>query len=53
MKTKLTSQPKENSLTKKAGKALLRAAERARITARQHGTPLHVLETGRVVAVKP
>ena len=34
-------------------RALLRAAESARRTARIHGTPLHYWENGRVVAKRP
>jgi hypothetical protein len=35
------------------GKALRRAAKRARETARAHGTPVYVWKGGKVVAEKP
>jgi hypothetical protein len=35
------------------GRALRRAAEVARETARAHGTPIYVWENGKVVAKKP
>jgi hypothetical protein len=35
------------------GRALVRAEESARRTARMHGTPLYVWENGRVVAKRP
>jgi hypothetical protein len=34
-------------------RALLRAGESARRTARMYGTPLYVLESGRIVAKRP
>ncbi|MGH8199382.1 MAG: hypothetical protein ACREVO_03315 [Steroidobacteraceae bacterium] len=34
-------------------RALLRAGETARRTARMHGTPLYVWENGKVVAKRP
>ena len=37
----------------KVGRALLRASESARRTARMHGTPIYVWESGKVVAKKP
>ncbi|HWO42229.1 MAG TPA: hypothetical protein VNO43_10545 [Candidatus Eisenbacteria bacterium] len=35
------------------GRALRRAAEVARKTARMHGTPLYIWKTGKAVAEKP
>jgi hypothetical protein len=40
-------------LAKAAAKALKRAHKRAREVARQHGTPIHVMRNGKVVALKP
>ena len=40
-------------LAKAAAKALKRAQKRAREIARQHGTPIHVVRNGKVVALKP
>jgi hypothetical protein len=37
----------------RVGHALLRAGESARRTARMYGTPLYVLEKGRIVAKRP
>lgn len=37
----------------KVGRALLRAGESARRTARMYGTPIYVWENGKVVAKKP
>lgn len=34
-------------------RALKRAQKRAREVARQHGTPIHVMRNGKVVALKP
>ena len=35
------------------GRALRRAARRAREVARMHGTPVYVVKNGKVVAIKP
>ena len=40
-------------LAARVERALLRAGEAARCTARMHGTPLYVWENGRVVAKRP
>lgn len=40
-------------LAARVERALLRAGESARRTARMHGTPLYVWEKGRVVAKRP
>ena len=40
-------------LAMRVERALLRAGERARRTARMYGTPLYVWEKGRVVAKRP
>jgi hypothetical protein len=40
-------------LAKAAAKALKRAQKRAFEIARQHGTPIHVMRNGKVVALKP
>lgn len=42
-----------NELSKKVGKALERAQQRARETARRHGTPVYFVKDGKVVAEKP
>lgn len=49
---KAKTKPK-TELAKNAGKALKRAAKRARGIARQYGTPIHVQSEGLVVALKP
>jgi hypothetical protein len=36
-----------------AGRALRRAAQAARKTARAHGTPIYIWQNGKVVAQKP
>jgi hypothetical protein len=40
-------------LAARVKRALLRAGETARRTARMHGTPLYVWENGKVVAKRP
>ena len=35
------------------GRALRRAAQQARKTARMHGTPIYIWQDGKVVAKKP
>jgi hypothetical protein len=42
-----------DDLTLAIGRALRRAARRARETARKHGTPIYVSKNGKVVAIKP
>ena len=42
-----------DDLTLAIGRALRRAARRARETARRHGTPIYVTKNGKVVAIKP
>jgi hypothetical protein len=44
---------KPNELSRAAGRALKRAAQRARETARMHGTPVYFSKNGKVVALKP
>jgi hypothetical protein len=44
---------KQPEFAARVGRALLRAGESARRTARMYGTPLYVLENGRVVAKRP
>jgi hypothetical protein len=52
MKTK--KQPsKSEEFSKSVGKALRRAAKRARETARMHGTPIYIWRDGKIVAEKP
>jgi hypothetical protein len=48
---KRTSRTEEFS--KSVGKALRRAAKRARETAHAHGTPVYVWKDGKIVAEKP
>ena len=45
--------PAPNEFSKAVGRALRRAAQRARETARMHGTPIYVSKNGKVVALKP
>jgi len=40
-------------LAARVERALLRAGETARRTARMHGTPLYVWENGKIVAKRP
>ena len=44
---------KTDDFAKGVGQALRRAARDARKTARMYGTPIYVLENGKVVATKP
>lgn len=43
----------KSDLAKSAGRALKRAAKRARIVARQYGTRIHVQAKGEVLALEP
>jgi hypothetical protein len=52
MKTRNANQRTKNSLAG-AGRALVRAGQSARKTARMYGTPVYVLRAGKVVAEKP
>jgi hypothetical protein len=44
---------KSEEFSKSVGKALRRAAKRARETARMYGTPVYVWRDGKIVADKP
>jgi hypothetical protein len=44
---------KSEEFSKSVGKALRRAAKKARETARMHGTPVYIWKDGKVVAEKP
>ena len=44
---------KPNELSRAVVRALRRAAQRARETARMHGTPIYISKNGKVVALKP
>ncbi len=44
---------KPTELSRAVGRALRRSAQRARETARMHGTPVYVSKNGRVIALKP
>ncbi len=44
---------KQPEFAARVERALLRAGENARRTARMYGTPLYVLEKGRIVAKRP
>jgi len=50
---KRTSPAHEYDFAASVGRALRRAANTARKTARMHGTPVYVWKDGRVVALKP
>jgi len=52
MTTKVTGKP-ESEFSRAVGRALRRAAARARKTARMCGTPIYVMKNGKVVAIKP
>ena len=45
--------PPAKDFAAKVGRALRRAAQTARKTARAHGTPIYVWRDGKVVAEKP
>jgi hypothetical protein len=47
------TQLKPSDFSLAVGRALRRAARRARETARKHGTPIYVMKDGKVVAIKP
>jgi hypothetical protein len=49
----VTREPKPNEFSRAVGRALRRAALRARETARKHGTPIYVMKDGKIVAIKP
>jgi hypothetical protein len=53
MKAKKPAQRTKSSFSEGVGKALRLAAKDARKTARMYGTPIYVMEKGRVVAKKP
>jgi hypothetical protein len=55
MKRKTVTQTSNRNpeLAARVGRALVRAAESARRTARMYGTPVYVWENGRVVAKRP
>jgi hypothetical protein len=54
MKAKAVSQaPKPNEFSRGVGRALRRAARRARETARMYGTPIYISKNGKVIAIKP
>jgi len=44
---------KPNEFSRGVARSLRRAAKQARKTARMYGTPIYVLENGKVVALKP
>jgi hypothetical protein len=52
MKTK-NGKNNHRNFTLQVGRALRRAAQSARKTARAHGTPIYVWRGGKVVAEKP
>ena len=43
----------KTEFSKSVERALKRAQKRAREVARQHGTPIHVMRNGKIVALKP
>jgi len=55
MKAKTASQSlnRNPKLAARVGRALIRAEESARRTARMYGTPIYVWENGKVVAKRP
>jgi uncharacterized protein involved in tolerance to divalent cations len=52
-KTKSAKSTRQSDFAKGVGKALVRAAAAARVTARRYGTPIYVWENGKVVAKRP
>ena len=54
MKTKpVPKPPKPDEFSLAVGRALRRAARRARETARMHGTPIYISKHGKVIGIKP
>ena len=54
MKSKPAAKKLEpNEFSRAVGRALRRAAQQARETARKHGTPIYISENGKVIAIKP
>ncbi len=51
--TKSKSSNRNPKLAARVERALLRAGESARRTARMYGTPLYVWENGKVIAKRP
>lgn len=51
--THTTSLKPTTALAKTAAKTLKHAQKRAPEVARQHGTPIHVMRDGKVIALKP
>ena len=51
--TEVRQKKKSDNFAKVVGVALRQAARSARRTARMYGTPIYVLEHGKVVAKKP
>ena len=51
--TAVRQKKKSDDFTKAVGNALRQAARSARKTARMYGTPIYVVENGKVVAKKP
>ena len=51
--TAATRAKRSESFVAGVGRALRRAAKAARKTARMHGTPIYILEGGKIVAKKP
>lgn len=50
---KTIKRPKHDDFSRAVGRALRRAACQARKIARMHGTPIYILEDGKVKAIKP
>jgi hypothetical protein len=53
MKAIKNGKPKTTTFAATVGRALRRAGQAARKTARAHGTPIYVWRDGKVVAQKP
>ncbi len=51
--TEVRKRPLHDDFSRAVGRALRRAARQARKLARMHGTPIYILENGKVKAVKP
>ncbi len=52
-KAMIAHEKAKKALTTAVGKALIRAGEAARKTARAHGTPIYYWKNGKAVAEKP
>jgi hypothetical protein len=50
---KRSKQTPQTKFSADVGRALKRSAQRARRVARMYGTPIYVMQNGKIVALKP